>query len=367
MNCVSSCRGPCPCTFCEAKLSELNPFKKHKKRPVRRTLSRIRLLAHTECGICPGCKMEIVSTQAEVKDAKKQVVLAEGGDVVPPEGQWSAYLKSLDMSWLEAHFGIVYGRHPLLRVEVAKWYACLLHFNLRLTGGCINKLVFAYLGKFGKLEDQVAAIGELLKDCGIWVREASLKPKSKNQEAAYVPDISFVGKDAIGIHKLAEQLSDIVFPPAKRARDKDLQKTYDKAMKVWNLWRDIWRMINNAVDSDDEAARNKRADEVQVLGDEFRVAWYKAVGNTHGLYVHYLHEHLADQIRAVGDLSPYQAQGLEHLHSFRKLIARHLTNRQIVLSRYKRNRLTQSMGVQLVSKPRLQAHGTSKRHRARPA
>jgi hypothetical protein len=101
---------------------------------------------------------------------------------------------------------------------------------------------------------------------------------------------------------------------------------------------------------DDAGARNQRADEVQVLADRYRVAWCRAVGSTAGLYVHIMHEHLADQIRVVGDLRPYQSQGLEHLHSFRKLIARHLTNRQIALSKHKRNRVTQSFSVQLASK-----------------
>lgn len=67
--------------------------------------------------------------------------------------------------------------------------------------------------------------------------KASLQPKSKNAEAAYVLTISFVGKDAMGIHTLtlAEKLSDIVFPSKKRKKDKDLMRVYEKAMKVWNL------------------------------------------------------------------------------------------------------------------------------------
>jgi hypothetical protein len=62
---------------------------------------------------------------------------------------------------------------------------------------------------------------------------------------------------------------------------------------------------------------------VQQLADEFRVLWHKAVGSTLGLYIHMLHEHFADMVRLVGNLRPYQAQGLEHLHSFRKEVMRH--------------------------------------------
>jgi hypothetical protein len=72
---------------------------------------------------------------------------------------------------------------------------------------------------------------------------------------------------------------------------------------------------------------------VQKLADEFRVLWYKAVGSTQGLFIHLLHEHL------VGDL-----------HTFRKEILRHLTNRQKKLSKYNRNRVAQSMSAVLCRK-----------------
>jgi hypothetical protein len=300
--------------------------------------------------VCPGCKMEIVATQAEVKDKSKQMVKAQAGDAEPTEGRWSAYLRSLEVSWLEGHAGIKYGRHPLLNIEPKLWYLCLLHFNLRVTGGNINKLVFAHIGKFGDFKEQAAELCAILQEAGVWVREERLKPKSKEADAAHVKDISFVGRDAVGIQTLAEKLMDVVFPVDEREDDEDVKSMYDRGMAVWNVWRDLWRLLNNKVDSDDAGARNERADEVQVLADKYRIAWCRAVGSTSGLYVHIMHEHLADQVRAVGDLRPYQSQGLEHLHSFRKLIARHLTNRQIALSKYKRNRVTQSMSVQLASK-----------------
>jgi hypothetical protein len=154
-----------------------------------------------------------------------------------------------------------------------------------------------------------------------------------------------------------------------RERDEDVMAQYEDNMAVWDIWRDLWRLLNNAIDSDCEAARNKQADEVQVLADRFRVAWWDAVGSTKGLYVHIMHEHLADMVRAVGDLRPYQSQGLEHLHSFRKLIARHLTNRQIELTKYKRNRVTQSFSVQLAAKQlmRKKAHDQDQKEHKRRA
>jgi hypothetical protein len=87
---------------------------------------------------------------------------------------------------------------------------------------------------------------------------------------------------------------DVVFPPEERDHDdeddEDIKSAYDKGMAVWNVWRDLWRLLNNncKVDSDDAGARNKRAGEVQVLVDKYRIACRRAVGSTSGLYVHIL-------------------------------------------------------------------------------
>jgi hypothetical protein len=58
--------------------------------------------------------MEIVATQDAVRDPSKQMVKADVYDAVPLKGQWSEYLLSKDDTWLEGHFGVVYGRHPLV-------------------------------------------------------------------------------------------------------------------------------------------------------------------------------------------------------------------------------------------------------------
>jgi hypothetical protein len=67
---------------------------------------------------------------------------------------------------------------------------------------------------------------------------------------------------------------------------------------------------------------------VQIIADKWLNAWTAAVGKTQGLYIHLFHAHVADVIRKVGDLRPFQSQGLEHCHSIRKLVARLLTNRR---------------------------------------
>jgi hypothetical protein len=351
MLCVSSCNGPYPCPCCECKREELNPFKKPATRPTQRTLERIGLLSHTSCGTCPGCKMKIVETAADVKDPAKEMVKAQPGDEEPTIGDWSEFLKGKGkVTWLVGHFGIKYGHYPLLMVQIKKWIACLLHANLRVTSGIVNNCVFAHLDKYGKADEQSAAIEKLLSSAGVWIKEGVVKPKAKDLTAAYQKPISFVGRDAESINMLGVKLMDIVFPPAVRAKNTLCKKEHAKALACWGKWRELWRVLNDAIDSTDEKARNARADVVQKLADEFRVLWYKAVGSTQGLYIHMLHEHFADMVRLVGDLRPYQAQGLEHLHTFRKEILRHLTNRQKKLSKYKRNRVVQSMSAVLCRK-----------------
>jgi hypothetical protein len=65
--------------------------------------------------------MEIVATQAEVRDKSKQIVKAQVGDAEPTEGRRSEHQRSLEETWLEAHAGIKYGRHPLLNIEPKLW------------------------------------------------------------------------------------------------------------------------------------------------------------------------------------------------------------------------------------------------------
>jgi hypothetical protein len=152
--------------------------------------------------------MEIVPTPADVKDPSKQIAKGQPGDDEPRPAKkdWSKYLKSLKVTWLVAHLGTKYGHHPLLKVKVKKWLACILHANLRVTSGpgITNYCVFGHLGnlKYGKAEEQGKAIEALLATAKVWIKEGAVKPKSKDLTAAYKKPISFVGRDAEIINML---------------------------------------------------------------------------------------------------------------------------------------------------------------------
>jgi hypothetical protein len=89
----------------------------------------------------PGCKMEIVATKADVKDKNKQMVKAAIGDPEPKSGPAFSWLKKLKLTCLLGHWGIKYGHNPLIRVPVKKWPVCLLHLDLRLKSGMINRTI----------------------------------------------------------------------------------------------------------------------------------------------------------------------------------------------------------------------------------
>jgi hypothetical protein len=55
------------------------------------------------------------------------------------------------------------------------------------------------------------------------------------------------------------------------------------------------------------------------------------------LYIHMLHAHMADWVRELDDLRPYQSQGLEHAHNIRKPIARLLTNRHKTVKKLRKD------------------------------
>ena len=324
MLCISSCNGPFPCVQCKEKKE--NMCRKGNAEP--RTLEEIDLLSHTVCGVCPGCKVEIVATKEEVLDPAKQMVKAAAGDEEPKSGPVFVWLKKQKLSWLYAHFGIKYGHHPLIRVRVKKWVLCILHMDLRVKGGLINKTLFSYLGEYGNADEQKTKVEAILTRNGVWIRDGAVKAKSKDMNAAYKKDISFVGRDAVAIADLAEEMLDVMFPPDMRAEDEDVAEEHARALLCWTTYRPLWRLLNNDfVDVRDVQERKERGDQVQKLADVFLDAWVKAVGYTQGLYLHMLHAHVADWVRDLGDLRPYASHGLEHAHSIRKLIARHLTNR----------------------------------------
>ena len=153
-NCISSCNGPFPCALCTCPKNELSRILLvHPKR----TREDIQLLAHVVIGRCPGCDMKIVE---EVKNCLLEVKILKRGDPEPivPIGK-----RGKGVTHLSLHFGIVPGQTVNFDLQPEDWAICLLHANLCITGGLLNKTLLANLelhvdpaGSTG-LGDQVGA------------------------------------------------------------------------------------------------------------------------------------------------------------------------------------------------------------------
>ena len=129
----SGCSATYPCHLCEVLNRELCQVRKSDLRGnLPRTLDRIRLLAHVRCTrageVCPGCKKEIVATDAEVKaKPRKRVRVCLGLPTDPP------IMSGWKSKWLKTHFGVRYGADVLWNVAVSNWVVCILQLNLRVT------------------------------------------------------------------------------------------------------------------------------------------------------------------------------------------------------------------------------------------
>ena len=329
MHCISGCNGPCPCHLCERPregMCETNP--ELLKADQKRDMERIELLAHTRLGVCPGCKMKIVE---KVADPRTEMALAKADDEPPAKATWKRnLLKGQTDSWLKIHKGVVYGRHILLQLEPWRWVPCLLHMSLRIVGGMFSALVIDKIQATPeKGVDQKTVLMAQCKKGGVYIKEKKFDKKKNTVEAMQGPKISFggAGADAEKIMYLMPSFLGTVHPASVRAKHPAVQKQYEKSLAVANQWMLLWQLFNTDLEVN-QAAREERATKVDAAGREFVRLWTVAHKRTQGLYLHDLAAHMGDFIREFGDLRPFQAQGLEHAHSKRKMVCLTVTNRR---------------------------------------
>ena len=313
---LSGCSSPCPCPMCEVPRTELCELDLQKARGhTKRSLNRILLLAHLIEGKCPGCKYKIVKV---VTDPKKEMKLAQPGDVQPPVGKGMA---GRGHSWLAMHFGVAYGKHPLYNsIEPSEWVSCILHLNLRIVGGLMTKTIYNQIDK-NKVagEKQEAAITAVLKQREIYVKTSSLAPKSKNVSKAKLDfkQHSFSGKDAETLLHSFLPLLNVVCSPEARAGAAEAEDNFQHRKAAWESYALVWKLINTV-----QADWKVWGDEVEAASSKFLASWVAAIGgNSKGVYLHMLMAHIPDLIRNYGDLNKYASHGLEHTHKLLKQFA----------------------------------------------
>jgi hypothetical protein len=302
-----------------------------------RTLERMDLLTHTACGLCPGmhahthththtriyiyiyiciymyiyiyiyisthtqthtgCGLEIVEV-GKVANKKKQVARAEPGDTVPAKH-------------CATHFGHLYGQALLMRLK--RWITCKLHCKLRLTSGVLKHLIVSKITTPGQRD----AVWDLWAKGGVAVRKAFLEKQDKNAAKNQFKRFSISGNDEEVLVGLLEASLEIIYPRAARALDKILRDNHANALAVVRAFTAVRASLSprsTAFDTD----RPRWAQNVRVLAQDFVRLWRTVVGNTKGVYLHVLTNHIPDMIADVGDLTPYAMQGLEHGHKKRK-------------------------------------------------
>jgi hypothetical protein len=303
----------------------------------RRTLERLRLLAHLVPGDCPGCNARIVLTKEDLCgckksqrcdkcDGKQMMVVAKVGDKPPTT-------KKSDLeAWLKRHFGVYYAKGPLIWLEPIFWVICILHMNLRITGAFFAHCILKELGRHteGKpLEREAIAkqVWELLSGAGLPVKVLKCPVNETTSFWLSISKHSFAGDDCavLACNDLWLKCLDMVMPEAARNANHTLETRYQSIIKAWRKWNEeVWPLINRL----DFETKKLKADAVRKAAREFIPLFKKAVNKTPRiLYLHLLVSHLPEQIEKLTvDPYFYQTQGLEHRHKMRKQYLFLMTN-----------------------------------------
>jgi len=322
---ISGCNGPCPCPYCEiGKKDCCSTDDSFLSAQQRRTLDRINLLTHSALGECPGCGVQIVDDVT----GENQMLRASPGDDEPTKKTFSEKLKKSKKTWLQGHFGCVYGRYVPIHVEIMHWILCLLHCGLRIVGALLEHTVLDHIGTCVAVgQDQAAELKKIFAGISVVIKDKKLAKRPTNLDKAWTGNFSCGGADAEKITYVADSLLGVVFPKTVRDRDDEVRRKFEKCTAAWANWRSLWALLATDLE-DTEAARQTHARLVKAQSRIFVDAFVKAHKKTQGLYLHLISAHLHEFVLEWGDLRPFQAQGLEHCHSLRKQAARAMTNKK---------------------------------------
>jgi hypothetical protein len=186
------------------------------------------------------------------------------------------------------------------------------------------------------LPEQSLQLFELMQENGMYMKKPKLKAKSKKLEQFELKfkKFSFAGRDAEIMMTLYKRMLAIVYPLKFVTPGSEAQRQYERAVAAWDQWKSVWAVLCTDLEYGDfsvdvvRTVRKAHAEKFKIAAWEFRKRWVASVGATKGLYIHIMCAHLPDEIEKLGDLRPYQTQGLEHCHKQRKKIASDGTNRK---------------------------------------
>ena len=218
-----------PCPYCDAHKDQLLEHDKEKLAKIpKRTMERLKLLSHTTVGRCPGCGDDIVEHictcgKCALCVRGRQVKLAKDGDE-RPKRTWvetDVNGNSVNMSWLQKHLGVVYGRTPVLTIGLHQLIICILHMDLRIMGALFDKLILGNVGQHSKTskESECAALFTCIKDeNGLNIKKVTCPVNKVESNWLSLNHYSMNGPDS---HKFKEKKGwvkalDIVMPLESR-------------------------------------------------------------------------------------------------------------------------------------------------------
>ena len=270
-----------------------------------------------------------------VTDPKTQTKLAKPGDAAPAV---PAIKIGKGVTHLSLHKGVVYGTSPHFSLEPALWHTCIMHMNLRIVGAMFSKTIVSQIGKLKeKGVDQSQLLWEMLREAGIVMKRSKFNPKSKKLDDYDFGfrSLSFAGRDAEIFMRLYPRMLALIYPASVLAGNNEATKQAARVGELWDQWVLVWKLLNTELDYGDLASttiariRTEHASKVKVATFEYRKRWVAAVGATQGLYLHIMCAHIPAEVERVGDLRPFQTQGLEHCHKRRKKVGFDGTNRKM--------------------------------------
>ena len=201
------------------------------------------------------------------------------------------------------------------------WIACKLHARLCLTSGAVKHLIISKITTSAQRD----ALWDHWKLGGVDVRKALLEKDDSNAAKSQFKRLSVSGNDEEKLERMLVSSLEIIYPPAERAADKIKRDNHKNAVEVIEAYKAV-RASLSAQSSSFDTDNRVWGERVRKLACKFLQLWRAVVGKTKGLYLHVLTKHIPDMIAAVGDLAPYEMQGLEHGHKKRKRGAFEYTN-----------------------------------------
>ena len=222
------------------------------------------------------------------------------------------------------HYGHNFGVTPTFDIPPLHNYICVLHFLLRLTGALWKRFIMSRIYTKAMAEKVLVKLRDDLH-----VYTGDIKVVSKSDKVTYDRMPSFTGEEAARIVEHWLELVSITctdneeFEGVRAIGEKFMEYFNILNKRILQKGEDMWTLT----EEDKKARLNKKADALQVCGNEFLDLYVEGADPesiTH--YVVAMTTIIPEQSRIV-ELIDVSGQGLENVNQIRKNT---LTNRRTI-------------------------------------